>query len=173
MMEERIVGDRIVLRRWHESHLHQLRDIASSSLEHIATFMSSAASEIGDPDAFLVLVREAWDDGEVFAYAIEEGDRVVGHITFAPKPPGGVIGCWIRVEDIGRGLAASALRDLVKVAFLANPEITHIDASCNSANAASSRLLERAGFECIFRRPWQPRTPLEADEEQLWRVERS
>lgn len=75
MIEEKIAGERIVLRRWHDSHLDQLRSIVSTSLDHIAIFMSSASGEVGDPEAFLALVREAWDDGEVFAYAIEEGDR--------------------------------------------------------------------------------------------------
>lgn len=172
-MREEITGDQIRLRRWEESHLDQLRVIVSTSIDHIAAFMASAASEVRDPPAFITLVREAWDEGAVFAYAIEEGDKVVGHISFTPQPPGGVIGCWIRVEDVGRGLATAALRTIVKAACDENPQITHFEASCNSANRASIRLLERAGFECIGRRPWQPRGPRESDEEQVWRAKRT
>ena len=172
-MDPEIVGDPVTLRRWDEAHLDQLRAIVASSLEHISTFMSTAASEIADPDAFLALVREAWDDGEVFAYAIEEVDLVVGHITFTPEPPGGVFGCWVRVEEAGRGLATAALGALVEAAFVTRSDVAYLEASCNVANLASTRLLGKVGFRCVDRRPWVPRTPSEGEEELVWRIRRT
>jgi RimJ/RimL family protein N-acetyltransferase len=164
---EEILGDGVVLRRWQPRHLEELRDIVARSLPHIAAFMPSAAREVADPEAFLALVNTAWDDGVVFAYAIERDGRAVGHIT-SPPAAGGEIGCWIRIEDVGSGLGTTALRAVADAALASNPALSHVRASCNAANAASARMLTKAHFHVVERRPWTPRTPAEADEELVW-----
>jgi RimJ/RimL family protein N-acetyltransferase len=166
-VNEEIVGDGVVLRRWRSSHVEQLRSIVATSLTHIARFMPSAASEVQDPEAFLTLVDSAWKQATVFAYAIERDGTLVGHIT-CPGHRGGQIGCWIRVEETGRGLGTAALRALADAAFASNDDLWLLEARCDAANVASQRMLEKAGFDLISHRTRLPRTPAEADEEMVW-----
>lgn len=172
-MDERIEGARVVLRRWRLSDVDALEEIVSSSLDHIAKFMSSAASEVADPAAFVALVDDAWNAGTVFAYAIEQASRIVGHITFSVAEPGGEIGYWVRVEDLGRGIATDALRTLTTHVFQTSTAVKSITSSCNAANVASTRVLENAGFRLESRKPWQPRNSCEADEELAFVLERA
>ncbi len=171
-VDETIGGSGIVLRRWSDAHLVVLGEIVTSSLGHIATFMPSAASEVATPEAFLALVDSAWNDGEVFAYVIEEDDRLVGHITFAPSATGGVIGYWVRVEDVGRGIATDAVKALAAGVSNTEPGVNSLHASCDASNAASRRVLEKSGFRPVPPPRVKPRLDDRGHQEIEWARER-
>lgn len=167
-MDERIEGNGVVLRRWRADDVDVLREIAATSLDYIARFMGSAASELAEPETFMVLAEQYWDDERVFAYAIERDDAVVGHITYGPD---GDVGYWVRVEAASSGVATAAARALAAHVFAKTPSTT-IASSCNAANAASRRVLEKSGFRLTGERPWTPRNEHEANTELTFELAR-
>ncbi len=170
-MDEVITGAEMELRRWMPSDREALAEIVTSSLPHIATYMPQAATELADPAAFLALASRLWAAGSVFAYSIVRAGRVVGHITLTPERSGAVVGYWVRSEDVGLGYATAAIGVLADAVFCST-DIIELRADCNVANAASARVLAKAGFRLAGRRSWQPRTEAEAPEELLWVLDR-
>lgn len=167
-VDERIEGDGITLRRWRAEDVDVLREIAASSLDYIARFMGSAASELADPEAFVTLAAQYWDDGRVFAYAVERDNEVVGHITYAPD---GDVGYWVRVEATGSGVATAAAGTLTNHVFAKTPNSV-IASACNAANTASRRVLEKSGFRLTGERTWTPRNEHEGDTELVFELTR-
>lgn len=84
-------------------------------------------------------------------FAIEVAGAVAGGIGYTLKEDveriGAEVGYWLGVEYWGRGIAADALRALTRHAFAAHPELRRLWAVPYASNAASARVLEKAGFE--------------------------
>jgi ribosomal-protein-alanine N-acetyltransferase len=85
-----------------------------------------------------------------FFIFIDHGRTLVGAITLSNVRRGvaetGTIGYWIGSRYAGRGLATAAVRAAVSFAF-AELKLHRVEASCVPHNAASRRVLEKAGFE--------------------------
>jgi RimJ/RimL family protein N-acetyltransferase len=173
-MHRTIKGDGITLTRWSSEHLPALIEILATSRAHIAAWMPNAAADLADPGAFIAAVGQLWDRGTVYCYAILDADgEVAGHITLTPREGGADAAYWIRVEKVGRGLASDALRALIKAALAQHEELSHIELTCDAANAASRRVAQKAGFQQIAVRHREPQTPSQSAVELVWRRERS
>jgi RimJ/RimL family protein N-acetyltransferase len=83
-------------------------------------------------------------------FAIEVEGRVAGGIGYTLHSDveriGAEVGYWLGHEFWGRGIATAALRLLTAHAFQANPELRRLWAVPYATNAASARVLEKAGY---------------------------
>ena len=83
-------------------------------------------------------------------FAIEVEGRVAGGIGYTLQSDveriGAEVGYWLGHEFWGRGIATTALRLLTTHAFLSHPELRRLYAVPYATNAASARVLEKAGY---------------------------
>ena len=83
-------------------------------------------------------------------FAIEVEGRVAGGIGYTLHSDveriGAEVGYWLGQEFWGRGIATTALRLLTAHAFRAHPELQRLWAVPYATNAASARVLEKAGY---------------------------
>lgn len=95
---------------------------------------------------------QAFDDGLSIPWILEAKDRIVGRISLNDIPHGAVcrpfIGYWLDEAFTGRGLATQAVRQL---ALTARTEagLHRLEAATRLENAASQRVLAKAGFSKI------------------------
>ena len=89
------------------------------------------------------------DERRAYRLGIElkEEGRLIGVVTLVmdPELPVGQAGYIVSAEHWRRGYATEALMGLVRFAFL-GPELHRVFAECDEKNAASVRVLEKAGF---------------------------
>ena len=83
-------------------------------------------------------------------FAIEVEGRVAGGIGYTLHSDveriGAEVGYWLGHEYWGRGIATTALRLLTTHAFQTQPELRRLWAVPYATNAASARVLEKAGY---------------------------
>lgn len=100
-----------------------------------------------DADAFLSVVGRQ-DPRTFFAIAVD--DQAVGGIGYTLHTDveriGAEIGYWLGVEYWGKGLMTVVLRAVTEYTFQRHPELRRIWAVPFADNAASVRVLERAGY---------------------------
>jgi [ribosomal protein S5]-alanine N-acetyltransferase len=94
--------------------------------------------------------REARDDlGYSYLIFAETPPRLVGGLNLSNIRRGiaqtASIGYWIGAPYAGRGLMTDAVRSVVPFAFSAL-RLHRLEAACLPTNAASTRVLEKAGF---------------------------
>jgi RimJ/RimL family protein N-acetyltransferase len=91
-------------------------------------------------------------------FAIDMAGHVAGGIGYTlhsdVERVGAEVGYWLGVEFWGRGLATEAVRAVTEFAFAAHPELERLYALPYASNAASARVLEKAGYraEGLLRR---------------------
>jgi RimJ/RimL family protein N-acetyltransferase len=83
-------------------------------------------------------------------FAIEVEERLAGGIGYTLHSDveriGAEVGYWLGHEFWGRGIATAALQMLTAHAFQAHPELQRLWAVPYATNAASARVLEKAGY---------------------------
>jgi ribosomal-protein-alanine N-acetyltransferase len=111
------------------------------------------------PDFILTAAIEALAQGQppvwysVFAFVQARPAQVVGTGGFKGAPVDGRVDVGYGVAEAmrGRGIATSAVRELLKLAF-ADPDVTEVLAETAVDNRPSRRVVEKAGFRHIGRR---------------------
>jgi RimJ/RimL family protein N-acetyltransferase len=84
-----------------------------------------------------------------FAIAQTAGDTVIGCMAVVAKPDGvGELGYWFARAYWGQGLASEAATAVIQAAER-NPAIRRLAATTDPENAASRRLLVKAGFSLV------------------------
>lgn len=96
--------------------------------------------------AFYGRWEEIFKDPRVIARMLLEHGQVVGSISCFVVDGADHIGYWIAREHWGRGLATRAV-----ALMLREVERRPLHATAASDNAASVRVLQRAGFRCVAR----------------------
>jgi ribosomal-protein-alanine N-acetyltransferase len=113
------------------------------------------ASAIDQTNAFLQRCQAAWESGETFPLVITlKGDnRPIGMIELRPKGHSVEIAYVLARAYWNRGYVRKAVRTVVDW-VLNQPSVYRVWAVCDVENAASARVLEKAGFqrEGILRR---------------------
>jgi RimJ/RimL family protein N-acetyltransferase len=144
--------ERLILRPWRRADLHILHDALVESVDHLSPWIPWAQPEtptVADAEARLGIWIRDFDTGTNHVYAVfEERDgRLIGGVGLHPRVgPGAIeVGYWIRLRDVGRGLATEATRALTDVAFRL-PDIDRVEIHCAPANAPSRRVAEKAGY---------------------------
>ena len=89
-----------------------------------------------------------------YAFIDNRLDQVVGTGGFKGSPVDRrvEIGYGVATELRGKGLATAAVRELVRVAF-SDPVVVEVYAETATDNVASRRVVEKAGFRHLGRRP--------------------
>ena len=104
----------------------------------------------GDAREFISAMLGA-GEGSVYPFAIALGDECVGSISVTRGGNvhrlTGELGYCVAEEHWGRGLCTAAVRELCAYVF-ENTDILRIYATPYAHNAASCRVLEKAGFTC-------------------------
>jgi ribosomal-protein-alanine N-acetyltransferase len=99
---------------------------------------------------------ERQERGEVVPWLMVEGDRVVGAITLTDIVPGpfrsAALGYWVDAEAVGKGLATAAVRTVAEIAD-SELRLHRIEASTQTDNVASQRVLDKCGFTQIGTAP--------------------
>ena len=104
---------------------------------------------VADAEAFIAAMRGA-DRTKTFAFAVAAGDALVGSIGVFRRENiharTAEMGYYIGEPYWGRGLATSAARQACEYVF-EHTDIIRIFAEPFARNAASCRVLEKAGFQ--------------------------
>ena len=90
---------------------------------------------------------ENFEVGEELHFAVVDGDAYLGGCGLSRIDPLHRIanlGYWVRTAAVGRGVATSAVRALVRYAF-AETALERLEVLCALDNVASQRVAERAG----------------------------
>jgi RimJ/RimL family protein N-acetyltransferase len=125
------------------------------SLKELSTTMPWAVHEynVRDAQAYLQQAVTGNQEGREFTYIIRtKMGSFVGAICLSPKldPMGRVvpayeIGYWIRTPDTGHGYASEALQGLANHA-ISVLKANRVQIECDSGQASSVRVAEKAGF---------------------------
>jgi ribosomal-protein-alanine N-acetyltransferase len=102
---------------------------------------------IEDAHRFIALARQM---SPRTYFAIEVAGRVAGGIGYILQSDveriGAEVGYWLGHEFWGKGIATTALRLMTEHAFKAHTELRRLYAVPYASNAASARVLEKAGY---------------------------
>ena len=155
---ERIEGPRVVLRPYEASDAQALFDAVNESREHLRPWMPWATGghrTFDDTVAFCAWARAGWVLRENLVIGIF--DRATGRLLGGTglHPCGGEeidwsipslnIGYWLRTGEEGKGYVAEAVGLLTRVAF-DDLGVQRLEIRCDTTNARSVRVIERAGF---------------------------
>jgi RimJ/RimL family protein N-acetyltransferase len=104
-----------------------------------------------DARDFLALCAEGWRTGSTTNFAVlasgVEGPAGGIGVRWDELADGAAeVGYWVAAEARGRGVATAALRLVSRWAFDAAPGLHRLQLRAAVANAASSRVAEKAGF---------------------------
>jgi [ribosomal protein S5]-alanine N-acetyltransferase len=102
---------------------------------------------VDDGQAFIALATGATP---TTLFAVDVDGALAGGIGYLLRTDveriGAEVGYWLGREFWGRGIATAALRLLTAHAFAAHPELRRLFAVPFASNAASARVLEKAGY---------------------------
>lgn len=128
---------------------------------------AEALQRIADDRRIWLNLRDAFphpyrlEDGRAFiaaaraqspptVFAIVAGVEIAGGIGYIPRMDveriSAEVGYWVGARFWGRGIATTALRLMARHAFAAHPQLERLFAVPYATNAASARVLEKAGF---------------------------
>jgi RimJ/RimL family protein N-acetyltransferase len=143
-------GDKFVLRPWRLDDLPLVREASSDSyIPLITTIPSTYSQEAGE-----AFVRRQWERastgaGYPFVIVRVEDGRPLGMVGLWLKEQGegrASLGYWLAGPARGQGIAAEALRAVVRWA-LADLRIPRLELYVEPWNAASQRTAEHVGFQ--------------------------
>ncbi len=139
-----IRGSRVALARFRESDIDAVHAFASDPV--VCRFTGWGPNTLDETRAFLTdAVRRSNDRYDL---AVVRGDEVIGSAsvwTTSPVHRVGELGYTIRQDCWGQGFATEVARLLVELGF-AHLDLGRLSATCDPANAASVRVLEKAGL---------------------------
>ena len=108
----------------------------------------SPHTDVSQSVAHIERCRKTWDAATEFVWFLElkASSELVGSIASRPGGHGVNLGYLLAQDSWGKGYMVEALRPVVDW-WLAQPGVHRVWATCDVENAASARVLEKAGFE--------------------------
>jgi RimJ/RimL family protein N-acetyltransferase len=151
---ERIDGDGVVLRRWTVEDAGVMHSLVTANIDHLRPWMPWIAHEPLTEDDRRSLLAEwdmSWDAGTDCAFMVERDGVPVGSAGLHSRKGSGVleIGYWVSAAATGRGVATAAAKALARHA-LAMRDVHAVEIHHDSANIASGRVAEKAGFAQVL-----------------------
>lgn len=140
-----LVTERLVLRPLHEHDIAELRQLADN--RRVATMLARMPYPytIEDARAFVAMSGAEQAEGRSYALTLAESGAFIGCAGLDAKEGRLELGYWIGEPFWGRGYASEAAHALVDLAFRTT-DIERLDVSCRLTNAASRRVIHKAGF---------------------------
>jgi len=148
--------------RYIQTHRLALRPITRGDTHAIFRYASSPTvtrfvefaqhTALQDSETFALECERAWGSGTAAPWAIvlRTTDEFVGVIELRLRPPKADFGYVLDEAFWGHGYATEAATAVVNWA-IAQPAIDRVWATCDPANRASARVLEKAGLHCETR----------------------
>jgi ribosomal-protein-alanine N-acetyltransferase len=108
---------------------------------------------IEDSESFLRLAVEGYERGDFGGWGIvlKDGGAFVGtcgvDVGYAPEHARAELGYVLSREHWGRGLMPEAVRAVIRFGF-DRMGLNRVEARCIAGNAASARVMEKAGMNC-------------------------
>jgi ribosomal-protein-alanine N-acetyltransferase len=146
----RLTEGSTVVREWQESDVEPLAAQANDRRVWLG-LRDAFPHPYGVEDArrFIAMARQK---SPPTFFAVECAGRLAGGIGYTTRADveriGAEVGYWLGPEFWGRGIATSALRLLTAQAFGSHRELRRLYALPYSSNAASARVLSKAGYQC-------------------------
>jgi len=136
-----------------------LADLYLANLEHLAPTQPTRDEEFYTAAGQRGRVAAAMADreqGRSLPFVIEVDGRLAGSLNVTNIVLGafcsGSLGYWVAADAVGRGVATSAVRQVVDDCFT-NHGLHRLEAGTLVDNLASQKVLERTGFTLIGRAP--------------------
>ncbi|KAA0922827.1 MULTISPECIES: GNAT family N-acetyltransferase [unclassified Rhodococcus (in: high G+C Gram-positive bacteria)] len=149
---QRIVTDRLVIRREEADDACAVADVIGRNLVHLSPWMGWATAEAARTSAQLARIADAveqWDAGKMFDYGIFdlEGGAFLGKIGMHRRigPHGIELGYWLDARAEGRGVISEAVAALMREALRLDG-IIRVEIHCDAANFKSQAVPRRLGF---------------------------
>ncbi len=163
VLPERVVGPRLVLRRWRVSDMEVLRDAIQDSIDHLRPWMSWIEFEpLSDRDRTALIRRweDDWKAGQEVVFGAFVGDQVVGGCGFHKRagPQTLEIGYWVHVDHLRRGYASEMARILTSAAFTV-PDIERVEIHHDKANTRSGAIPKALGYHLGGESTVKPHAP--------------
>lgn len=145
---ERIVSERLVLRK---PELGDARVILETYArdEEVTRYLTFRPDQSNDETlSFVHRALDCWENGTSFTWVImlKQPDRLIGMIEARMDRWHANLGYVLARQYWNKGYMAEAVKAVVDWA-LAQPEILRVWAVCDVENAASARVLEKAGMQ--------------------------
>lgn len=138
----------VKLRPWNEEDIESLVENANNF--EIARFMSDAFPYPYTIENAKNFIAFATKDAPVHIFAIDIHGKAVGGIGIHPQTDimkkNAELGYWLGEKYWGKGIISKAIQEIIPFAFKTY-EITRIYARPFGTNAASQKVLEKAGFK--------------------------
>jgi RimJ/RimL family protein N-acetyltransferase len=108
----------------------------------------SPHADIGESEAHIARCIEGWRNGSPLVWFIElrETGELIGSLAARDQAHGINLGYLLARRAWGSGYMVEALEPVVTW-FLSRPDVHRVWATCDVENTASTRALEKAGFE--------------------------
>jgi RimJ/RimL family protein N-acetyltransferase len=144
----RVQAGPAILRRWRIEDARELKEQANDRRVWL-NLRDAFPHPYGVEDAERFIAMATAMSPQTY-FAIEVGGRVAGGIGFTlhgdVERIAAEVGYWLGAEFWGRGIATAAVRALTEFAFATRPELERLYAVPYATNAASARVLEKAGY---------------------------
>jgi RimJ/RimL family protein N-acetyltransferase len=168
-MPDEIDGGIVRLRRWRLADEPALTAAVGTSRTEMEPWLPNTLAERARPSEVLAREIKRFDRGRRFAYAMGDGDEVVGSCSITlHRRATAEIGYWVRSDRAGAGLTTAAVHAATAAAFTALRGLARVELRCDPANLASARVAEKAGYEFTERRPKPATTTAQTGEELVF-----
>ncbi len=154
-MEGLVLADQLVcMRPFEPADIASVFELAGAKEIADNTFVPHPYSREAAKE-FVDRVRQQWSADEAYVFAIldKATDDFVGAMGIHPEAAhnSATVGYWIGKPFWGRGIATAALRLLIRFGF-EQLKLNRIEAGHLAHNAASGRVMQKAGMRCEGRR---------------------
>lgn len=139
----------MTLRPFHIEDSIQLHQAVWESLQELKPWMSWARDDYSELTAreYIFIARARWEERTLFAFAITQGDEIIGGCTLSSIHPiyhFCNVGYWVRTSHHGRGIAGRAAKLAVRFGF-ENVGLIRAEIVVAVGNEASRRVAEKIG----------------------------
>ncbi|MEU5906702.1 GNAT family N-acetyltransferase [Micromonospora sp. NPDC047527] len=162
----------LALRRWCADDLDAL--LAAYRDPVLRQWTRVPVTTAAEGRRWLDRVRDDWDDGNRYAFAVLDGDAagspLVANVVLKRANlyrPGAEVGYWTAAWARGRGMAPRAVTVLSEWAFDRFPGLPHIDLMHQVDNVASCRVAQKSGYLFQEVLPARPPFPLDGHRHTL------
>ncbi len=173
-LAERVVTERLTIRRWDIDDAPALHDAVTRNVEHLRPWMPWIKFEPLTIDERASLIKDwnrSWSEGNDIVYGVFLDTTVIGGTGLHRRiGVGGLeIGYWLDQDHCGQGFATELTAGLTTAAF-AEPGIERVEIHHDRANVRSAGIPERLGYVRMREEAREIDTPGEEGLTVVWQM---